>query len=149
MLPISGEKLIDLIPQKPPFVSISSLLEASKNHSVTSFHVDEDHVLCEDGKLTIGGLLENIAQTAAAKTGYECFMQAKRVPVGFIGDIRDFTYTRLPKVGEELITEMIITNEIFEVTMISGSIKLNGEEIASCKMKIFEVPETKTAEQNI
>ena len=69
MLPISGEKLIDLIPQKPPFVLISSLLEASKNHSVTSFRFDENHVLCEDGKLTIGGLLENIAQTAAAKTG--------------------------------------------------------------------------------
>lgn len=146
-LPITGQNLIDLIPQKPPFVLISSLLAVSEEHSVTTFKFDGNHVLCHDGKLTTGGLMENIAQTAAAKTGYECSMRGKKLPIGFIGDVRDFVCTRLPNVGEELITEINITNKIFDVTIISGTVKLKGEEIASCNMKIFVEPETKTAEQ--
>lgn len=147
--PINGQNLIDLIPQKPPFVLISALLEVSEGHSVTSFVFDQNHVLCEDGKLTTGGVMENIAQTAAAKTGYQSFMKGKKVPIGFIGDVRDFTCTRLPKIGEELTTEIRISNKIFDVTLITGTVKLNGEQIASCKMKIFEEPEAKTAESNV
>lgn len=148
-LPVSGQNLIDLIPQKPPFVLVSTLLEVSEEHSVTSFVFDQNHVLCENGKLTSGGVMENIAQTAAAKTGYQSFMKGKKVPIGFIGDVRDFVCIRLPEVGEELITEVRITNKIFDVTIITGTVKLNGEQIASCKMKIFEEPETKPAEQKV
>ena len=112
-LPITGQRLIDLIPQKPPFVLISSLLQVSDTRSVTKFTFNESHVLCNSGKLTVAGMMENIAQTAAAKMGYECNLLGK--------------------------------NQIFDVSIITGSIKLNGEEIAHCKMKIFVEPEDKTA----
>ena len=147
MLPISNHKLIELIPQKPPFVLISSLLEVSDSHSVSTFLFDANHVLCFNGKLTTGGLMENIAQTAAAKTGYECFVHGKKIPIGFIGDMRDFVCSYLPNVGEELTTQIIITNKIFDVTMVTGTVKVNGVEIASCKMKIFVEPEEKKGEQ--
>lgn len=144
-LPIIGQNLIDLIPQKPPFVLISSLQQVSETHSITTFKFDESHVLCSAGKLTVAGMMENIAQTAAAKMGYEFSLLGKKIPVGFIGDVRDFSFTKLPVVGEEIETEIIITNQIFDVSIITGSIKLNGEEIAHCKMKIFVEPEDKTA----
>jgi len=147
MLPVVGHKLIDLIPQKPPFVLVSSLLAVSEKHSITSFVFDANHVLCHNGKLTIAGLMENIAQTAAAKMGYECNVLGKKTPIGFIGDVRDFTFTKLPVVGEEIQTEITITNQIFHVSIITGSVKLNGEEIAHCKMKIFVEPEAKPVEQ--
>lgn len=147
MLPITGQNLIDLIPQKPPFVLISALLAVSESHSITSFVFDETHVLCNKGKLTVAGLMENMAQTAAVKMGYECNMLGKKIPIGFIGDVRDFSFTKLPSAGEEIQTEITITNQIFDVSMISGSIKLNGQEIASGKMKIFVEPETKPAGQ--
>jgi predicted hotdog family 3-hydroxylacyl-ACP dehydratase len=149
MLPINGDKLIELIPQKPPFVLISSLLEVSDMHSVTSFTFNAGHVMCENGKLTAGGLMENIAQTAAAKMGYECALQGKKIPIGFIGDVRDFLFTRLPLAGEEIVTEINITNQVFDVTIISGNVKLNGEEIASGKMKIFVEPEAKPEKQAV
>ena len=103
ILPITGQNLIDLIPQKPPFVLVSSLLAVSDNHSVTTFSFDNNHVLCNNGKLTTAGLMENIAQTAAAKMGYECDLLGKKIPIGFIGDVRDFTFTQLPVVGEEML----------------------------------------------
>ena len=136
-LPISGRNLIDLIPQKPPFVLISSLLQVSDAQAVTNFVFENTHPLCNSGKLTIAGLMENIAQTAAAKMGYECNLLGKKIPIGFIGDVRDFSFTKLPVVGEEIETEIVITNQIFYVSIITGSVKLNGEEIANCKMKIF------------
>ena len=144
---IHGENLIALIPQKVPFVLVSALLSVSENHSVTSFVFDESHVLCHNGKLTVAGLMENMAQTAAAKMGYECALQGKKIPIGFIGDVRDFSFTRLPSAGEELITEIVIVNQIFDVSIITGSVKVNGEEIARGKMKIFVEPESKPAEQ--
>jgi predicted hotdog family 3-hydroxylacyl-ACP dehydratase len=144
-LPISGQKLINLIPQKPPFVLVSTLQQVSNAHAVSTFVFDQKHPLCSEGKLTVAGLMENIAQTAAAKMGYECNLQNKKIPIGFIGDVRDFSFTKLPVVGEEIETEIIITNQIFDVSIITGSVKLNGEEIANCKMKIFVEPEDKTA----
>jgi predicted hotdog family 3-hydroxylacyl-ACP dehydratase len=149
MLPISGEKLIELIPQKLPFVLISSLLEVSEKTSASTFTFDDTHVLCSNGELTSAGLMENIAQTAAAKTGYECLMKGSKIPIGFIGDVRDFSFTKHPKVGEEILTEITIINEIFDVTVISGVVKMDGEEIASCKMKIFVEPEEKAAQQKL
>ncbi len=147
MLPVTGEKLIDLIPQKQPFVLISSLNEVTEKTCSTTFSFNANHVLCTNGKLSSAGLMENIAQTCAAKMGYECWTQRKKIPVGFIGDVRDFEFIRLPEAGEEITTEIQIENKIFDVTIISGSIKLNGEEIASCKMKIFVESEDKSAEQ--
>ena len=146
-LPITGQNLIDLIPQKPPFVLISSLQHVSDSHSITTFTFDESHVLSNEGKMTIAGMMENIAQTAAAKMGYECNLLNKKIPIGFIGDVRDFSFTKLPLAGEEIETEIIITNQIFDVSIITGSVKLNGEEIAHCKMKIFVEPEEKKAGQ--
>lgn len=144
MLPVSGSPLIDLIPQKPPFVLVSTLEEVSEDLCHTTFTFTDDHVLCRDGFLTPGGLLENMAQTCAAKMGYECFLANKKIPVGFIGDIRDFIFSALPKTGEKIFTEIKIVHRIFDVTMITARVMMDGKVIASCSMKIFVEPEEKT-----
>jgi predicted hotdog family 3-hydroxylacyl-ACP dehydratase len=141
MLPVKGDILIELIPQKPPFVLISELHEVTENHCITVFNFDNSHVLCNDNTLTVAGLIENIAQTCAVKVGYECSLVNKKVPLGFIGDVKDFRFTRLPVVGETIRTEIIIDHRIFDVTIISGKIWVDDEEIAGCKMKIFVEPE--------
>lgn len=147
MLPVTGNALIELIPQKPPFVLISGLHEVNEHNCVTSFLVQKTHVLYNNESLSAPALLENIAQTCAVKVGYECSLVNKKVPLGFIGDIKDFRYSRLPKHGEELRTEIVIEHQIFDVTLIAGKITVNGEEIAGCKMKIFVEPEEKPTPQ--
>ncbi|HLP49737.1 MAG TPA: hypothetical protein VK154_02575 [Chitinophagales bacterium] len=138
MFPISGEQLENLIPQKHPFVLISSLKEVNEKTCVTTFKINSDHVLCANGRLSLAGLLENMAQSSGCKLGYEDFMEGKKARVGFIGEVRDFQFTRLPAAGEELVTEITIENKVFgSVTVISGKVNTGGEEIASCKMKVF------------
>ncbi len=145
MLPISGEQLIQFIPQKPPFVLISSLTEINEDTCVTTFSFEATHVLCENGKLSAAGLLENMAQSAGCKMGYEDFIAQKKSRRGFIGEVKDFHFTRLPDAGEELITEIIIEGKVFgAVTLIAGKIRSGDVEIASCKMKVFFEPEEET-----
>lgn len=144
MFPVTGPLLKSLIPQKEPFVLIDSLDEVNGNVCVTSFSFMPNHVLCAGNKLSAAGLLENMAQSAGCKLGYEDFAQGKKHTVGFIGEVRDFSFTRLPEAGEKLTTEIIVENKVFgTVTVLSGSIKINDETIASCRMKVFFQPDEK------
>jgi predicted hotdog family 3-hydroxylacyl-ACP dehydratase len=137
LLPVIGDALIDLIPQKPPFVLIDALVKISANDCETTFTVPVHHVLCNKGILSAAGLIENIAQTCAVKAGYEYQLAGKKIPVGFIGDVRHFVCSKRPAANQKIITSVHIEHEVFGVSIISGKIELEGEEIASCQMKIF------------
>ena len=61
----------------------------------------------------------------------------KPVEVGYIGAIKDFEVFSLPKVNEELNTEIIIENQVFNVTVLLGKVWHNDKLIAQCEMKVF------------
>ena len=126
-----------LIPQKPPFVMIDKLLNFSKTSTTTSFSIKADNIFVENGIFKEPGLVENIAQTAAARAGYVSHTENKPVLVGYIGAVNNLHIFGLPKTGDELITEITIENQIFDVTLVSGKITCSGQLIAQCKMKIF------------
>ena len=134
---ITIENIESLIPQRPPFVMINKLLAFSETVTTTSFSIKNDNIFVQDGLFKEPGLLENIAQTAAARAGYVSHTENKPVLVGYIGAISNLQVFFLPKNGDELITEITIENQIFDVTLISGKITCNGQPVAQCKMKIF------------
>jgi predicted hotdog family 3-hydroxylacyl-ACP dehydratase len=116
---------------------IDKLLSFSETTTTTGFSIKADNIFVEHGMLKEPGLVENIAQTAAARAGYVSHTENKPVLVGYIGSINNLQVFSLPKTGSELITEIIIENQIFDVTLISGKITCNGLPVAQCKMKIF------------
>lgn len=126
-----------LIPQRPPFVMIDKLLSFSETTTTTGLSIKGDNIFVKDGLFKEPGLVENIAQTAAARAGYVSKTENKPVLVGYIGAVNNLQVYFLPKAGDELITEIIIENQIFDVTLISGKITCNGQLAAQCKMKIF------------
>ncbi len=145
--PISGEAIIRLIPQKPPFVFISSLDSVTESTCTTTFTFDQDHTFCDDGKLSAAGVLEHIAQSAGCKSGYESFISGKKGSLGFIGEIRDFVCHRLPYAGETLSTFIHREAIVYGVvSIIIGKVSIGEEEIASCRIKVFFVPEQEDAE---
>ncbi|HEY6436242.1 MAG TPA: hypothetical protein VIY47_06605, partial [Ignavibacteriaceae bacterium] len=89
------------------------------------------------GEFKEPGLLENIAQTAAAKAGYISRKENKPVLVGYIGAVKNLEIFSLPKTGDELITEISIENQIFDVTIASGRISCNETVLAQCNIKIY------------
>lgn len=133
--------ITDYLPQRRPVVMIDQLVEADERRTVSSLTVLEDNIFCLNGFLTESGLVENIAQTAAAGVGYICKKQARPVPVGFIASIRDLRISRLPSLNTVLYTETLNVDEVMGVSIVRGTVKCGEEEIAGCEMRIFVKPE--------
>jgi predicted hotdog family 3-hydroxylacyl-ACP dehydratase len=131
------DDIIHLIPQKPPFVMVSQLLYVDEETAKSSFIINPDNVFVKDGIFQEAGLMENIAQTAALRSGYIASTENKPVEVGYIGAIKDFEVFNLPKANDELITEVTIENQIFNVTVLSGKVWHNENLLAQCEMKVF------------
>jgi predicted hotdog family 3-hydroxylacyl-ACP dehydratase len=130
----------NLIPQQPPFVMIDELLRSDETLTRTGFRVAEENVLVCNGQFTEAGLLENIAQTAAACAGFKAGIENKPVQVGYIGAVTNFEVFALPGIGEKIITEVQVDEIVFDVSIISGKVWRNEELIAQCQMKVFLMP---------
>lgn len=134
---VSKENIQTLIPQGPPFVMIDTLVQSGEASTSASLVVRADNIFVEEGLFREAGIVEHIAQTAAARSGYE--MQQCNAPLrtGYIGAVKNLEIFSLPQIGDELVTEIKIENRIFDITMISGKTHSNGKLVASCEMKIF------------
>jgi predicted hotdog family 3-hydroxylacyl-ACP dehydratase len=135
LLPV--DNILSLIPQKPPFVMVSRLLYVDEYCTRSSFHINADNVFVKDNTFQEAGLLENMAQTAALRAGYLAKAQDKPVAVGYIGAVKDLEIFNLPKVDDELITEITIKDQIFDVTIFSGKVWQDKNLLAQCEMKVF------------
>lgn len=131
------ENIQSLIPQKPPFVMVDKLVSLTETTSTTAFSIRADNIFVEGERFKEPGLVENIAQTAAARAGYISKTSGRPVQVGYIGAVNNLQVFSLPKTGDELVTEIIIEKQIFDVALISGTITCNGQVVARCNMKIF------------
>jgi predicted hotdog family 3-hydroxylacyl-ACP dehydratase len=129
--------ILSLIPQQSPFVMVDNVIAFSETGFSAGFVVRPDNIFVENGLFKEPGLVENIAQTAAARAGYVARSGNKPVEVGYIGAVNGLEVFELPKTGDQLITEITIENQIFDVTLISGKITCNGKQMAKCSMKIF------------
>lgn len=131
------ENIESLIPQRKPFVMIDELSFSDGKSTRTRLQVRADNIFVQNGLFTEPGLLENIAQTAAARAGYEANKENAPVRVGYIGAVKNFEVFDLPGVGDIIETEITIGNQVFDVSVIKGVISFNNRVIAKCEMKIF------------
>ena len=134
---VAADQIQNLIPQRPPFVMIDELLYADQKHTRTRFKIRADNIFFEDGYLQEAGLLENIAQTAAAKAGQAALENMEPVKLGYIGAVKNFEVFQLPALNEMLETEIEVINQIFDVTVVKGSVHCKNKLLATCEMKIF------------
>ncbi|MCK9616491.1 MAG: hydroxymyristoyl-ACP dehydratase [Lentimicrobiaceae bacterium] len=137
----SGNDLLRLIPQRPPMVMIDKLRSCENKVTITALTPQADNLFAENGLFTEPGLIENIAQTAAAGVGYRVSRDATEgkteIPLGFIGAVKNLKIYFLPKLGDEIITTVTIEHEVLDATIINGTIRCGGQLVAECEMKIF------------
>ena len=129
--------ILDLIPQRAPLVMVDRFLGIEKGVSHTEFNVHEDNIMVENGVLSECGLIEHIAQSAAARVGYIFKSQDMDVPIGYIGAVNKFSVETLPPVGSLINTEVKVLQEVGGISLIEAVCKVAGECIAGCRMKIF------------
>jgi predicted hotdog family 3-hydroxylacyl-ACP dehydratase len=126
-----------LIPQRPPFVLVDAFVFEDADHGYGTFKVKEDHILVEEGCLSEAGLVENIAQTAAARMGYLGRKEGLAVAIGYIGAVQQLDVLELPRIGDELRTTISVQHQVFNVTQIHGTVRCGTRVMATCEMKIF------------
>lgn len=132
--------IVDLLPQRPPFIMVDRLTYYDPVVAKTVFEVRDDNLFCKNGVMEEAGLIENMAQTCAAKTGYKEKTEPQRdgiVKIGFIGMIKTMDIVRRPKVGEWLTTTVEIKEEVFNTTLVGARVQVGEKIIATCEMKIF------------
>lgn len=136
------ENITLFIPQRAPIVMVDNLIEADALSCKTSFFILPNNIFADGKKLREAGLIENIAQSAAAHVGYLCHKQNSPVPIGYIAAIKNMNITELPEIHTEINTYIRIMNEVFNITRVSGEIMYNKQLICKCEMRIFVNPQT-------
>ena len=126
----------DILPQREPFVFVDRLVHYDEQETVTAFTVPAEHLLVEDGHLTAAGVLENMAQSSAARIGYVCkFILHVPVRIGYIGAIRRFRVHRLPAVGETLTTTILFREDVFGISLVDAVVRVGEDLIAEASLK--------------
>ena len=128
--------ITSLIPQRPPFVMVDKVVSCDNTKAVTEFVVREDNIFLDDMKLSAAGIIENMAQSCAARMGCISRLGSEPVKICFIGDIRDCEILRQPDCHETLTTHIEVIEEVFNLTLASVVTKVADETIASARMKI-------------
>lgn len=128
-----------LIPQRAPFKMVDELLNVDGETAVTLLVVQPDNYLLDSDRVLVeAGVIEHIAQSASALAGYLSREQGNSgVPVGYIGEIRNFRSYGFARVGDVLKT-MVTREDVFgNIACVSGETWVSDRKIAELQMKIY------------
>ena len=127
----------ELIPQRPPMVMIDKLLSVEAETATGVLNVQEDNLFTYKGRFQEAGLVEFMAQTAAAQTGFRNLQGREKVREGYIGALKNLVVHELPPVPSTLHAEIRIENEIVGYTILSAKVRLGSKVLATCEMRIL------------
>ena len=127
---------LDILPQRPPFVMIDNLTDYDERNTSTRLLVRADNIFVDNGCMLASGLVENIAQTCAARLGYYNLVSGLPVKIGYIGAVSNLHVARVPKVGETLDTTIVVEEEVMGMTLASASVCVGDEKIVTASIKI-------------
>ena len=117
-------------------VMVDRLLHCDPVLTTTELTVRADNIMVDNGLLSPCGLIENIAQTCAARMGYINLSSGKEVRVGVIGALRDMAIHTQPSVGDTIETSIEVTEEVFGMTLAHATSRCGGKTLASGTIKI-------------
>ncbi len=131
------QKVLSLIPQKPPMAMVDGLLECDSEKTISTLTISTGNLFVEGGFFKEPGLIENIAQTAALQSGYNASILKKEPPVGFIGSVKRMKIYFLPKVGDRLQTKVTTLMAMENISIIKGVVTVSEKLLAEGEMNIF------------
>jgi 3-hydroxymyristoyl/3-hydroxydecanoyl-(acyl carrier protein) dehydratase len=138
---ITEDNILEIIPQRPPMVMIGCLVSSDERTCISQLLIKKDNLFVNNNKFTASGMMEAMAQTAAARTGYLMRNQPGREdirpPVGVIGSIKNFRLFFQPEAGSIITTTIEIEHEVLQATVVKAKVEVDGKIAAECNMQIF------------
>ena len=129
----------ELIPQRPPMLLVDALLHCEPAYAETDFRVPAEGMFVTQGALTASGLVENMAQTTAARIGFLALYGPQaggKVRIGVIGAVKRLEISRLPAVGKLLHTRVDVMEEWGDLILVKLAVQEGGQICASCEMLV-------------
>lgn len=94
--------------------------------------------MSENNHFKEGGLIENMAQTAALFAGVKFMDAGEEVPLGYIAGIKNVEVHQLPKVGTKISTRATLINELMNIQIVEGLVYDEQDQlIARSELRIF------------
>lgn len=126
-----------LLPQQEPFVMTGSIVQYDDENIKTETLIKPDNIFVDNGAFSSAGMIENIAQTCAAKMGYaNKYILKQGIQVGVIGAVRKMTIKGHPKAGDTITTHVQVMEELMGVILAMATITCNGEQLAKSQIKL-------------
>ena len=127
----------ELLPQQEPFVMVGTLKCFDEVRTVTETTIAAENIFVDDGQFSASGLIENVAQTCAARIGFvNKYILGNGITIGVIGAVRKLVINSLPAVGQTITTTVEIVSEVFGMTLAKATVACEGEELLSTEIKI-------------
>jgi len=105
----------------------------------TQLTIRRDNIFFADGGLMACGVIENMAQSCAARMGYVETQGNAPIKIGFIGDIKQCVISQLPREHDVVITTVRVISQVFNLTMVALEAKVGEQTIATAQMKIATI----------
>ena len=125
-----------LIPQRSPFLMVDRVISCDEVDAITEFTILEDNILLDNKKLSAAGIIENMAQSCAARMGCVDLLHGEPIKIGYIGDVRDAVIVILPLCGETLRTEIHVLEDILNLLLAEVRVSVNNETVATARIKV-------------
>ena len=126
-----------LIPQRDPIIMIDRIIKHSDEKTITSLLINKSNIFVDEDIFQSSGLIENIAQSSAARMGMQMIKQGSDPLLGYIASIKNLIIIRLPNIGETIVTAVIETYRLNNIIVIKGESKVDDIIISSCELKVF------------
>jgi predicted hotdog family 3-hydroxylacyl-ACP dehydratase len=127
----------ELLPQQEPFVMIGCLTQIDEVRTVTETVISPQNIFVDDGQFSASGLIENIAQSCAARIGFvNKYILHNDIQIGVIGAVKNFQVLSLPKAGQTINTTVDTVSEVFGMTLAKATVTCEGEVLATTDIKI-------------
>lgn len=130
--------MMQYIPQGPPFQMVDRIIETNDVFTICSLNISKQQLFVnEHGHFLEAGIIEHMAQTAAAGSGFRAAQEDKPAPVGFIGSVKNFKLCELPKVHQIIQTKITVLHTMGNVQVVEAISTVNEQIVASAEFKIF------------
>lgn len=132
-----SKQVSQLIPQGLPMIMVDGLISSDETETVSTLTIVEDNIFYKEGVFCEPGIIENIAQTAALRSGYQASVKNEKPAVGFIGSVKKLKVYDLPKLNDILTTKIIVTTQLLNALIVRGETRVGDILIAEGDLNIF------------
>jgi 3-hydroxyacyl-[acyl-carrier-protein] dehydratase len=133
---ITKEEIQNYIPQRPPFVMIDNLIEASAEYFKTDFTILPDNIFLERHALREFALIENIAQSTSAGLAITSQYKGTSKPDGYLGGISRLKLYELPALGDTIYTVVQVLARFENMFLVKGVNYLRKKTLMECELKL-------------